>query len=101
MTLYVQMPHYKDSLLCTSLKVYLRAERRARGVIVSRYARVDCCLTLTHLLRGAPTHRALAEGRREIAFLSEVADGHNFPMNLTGCRVLHFTWNGDCNQEQV
>eukprot|EP00903_Cladosiphon_okamuranus_P010648 g10069.t1 len=45
--------------------------------------------------------RALAEAGREIAFLSEVADGHNFPINLTGCRVLHFTWNGDGNQEQV
>lgn len=22
-------------------------------------------------------------------------------MSLTGCRVLHFTWNGDSNQEQV
>lgn len=58
-------------------------------------------MTLSRLLRGVLTHRALAEAGREIAFLSEVADGHNFPMNLTGCRVLHFTWNGDGNQEQV
>lgn len=46
-------------------------------------------------------HRALAEASRGITFLSEVADGQNFLMNLTGCRVLHFTWNGDGDQEKV
>lgn len=46
-------------------------------------------------------HRALAEASRDIAFLSEFADGQNFLMNLTGCRVLHFTWNGDGDQEKV
>lgn len=46
-------------------------------------------------------HRALAKANRGILFLSEVADGPNFLMNLTGCRVLHFTWNGDKDQEKV
>ncbi|CAM9157825.1 unnamed protein product [Ectocarpus sp. 6 AP-2014] len=45
--------------------------------------------------------RALADANRAIAFVSEVADGRNFLMNLTGCRVLHFTWNGDGDQEKV
>lgn len=45
--------------------------------------------------------RTLATAERGFEFRSEVASEHNFLMNLTGCRVLHFTWNGDQDQEQV
>lgn len=58
-------------------------------------------INVSRLLRDVLIRRALAEARREIAFLSKVADSHNFFLNLTGCRVLHFTWNGDGNQEKV
>lgn len=47
------------------------------------------------------TRSTLESVRRGIEFCSEVASAQNFLLNLTGCRVLHFTWNGDGNQEQV
>lgn len=49
----------------------------------------------------AGTHSALKRAHRGIEFRSEVATAHNFLFSLTGCDVLHFTWNGDGDQEQV
>ncbi|CAM9438393.1 unnamed protein product [Ascophyllum nodosum] len=45
--------------------------------------------------------RTLSEAQRGIEFRSEVASANHFLYNLTGCRALHFTWNGDHQQNQV
>lgn len=54
-----------------------------------------CCCPLPR------TRSTLERVRRGIEFCSKVASAQNFLLNLTGCRVLHFTWNGDGNEEQV
>lgn len=53
------------------------------------------------LHRNLPSPSALAEAYQVIEFRSQVATPDSFLLDLTGCRVLHFTWNGDGDEEQV